>query len=142
MATYSASSAFATFPVKAQEKATQTVFFTFSGTISLSVSDKINIAKLPRGARICDAWFGGSIPGVGGTGWNLGDPGDFNRHGIVSLSSATAPARPAGLGAGFKFSMSDDVVPNDYWLLGLTVASAASTTNSISIHGAISYCLD
>lgn len=113
----------------------QSAFAAYSGAHSTSVSDEIQMLRLPRNAIVDMVRVGGNV-GVAGLSYNVGDDaGSKTRYGVISLSAATLTVT-AIQGLDYHYSLSDD--DREVTML-LTLATAASATASVSVHMQVLY---
>ncbi len=118
----------------------QTVFGLYNaGGETLSVSDTIQMVRIPNGAIIVDWAISGIVPGVTAQLVKIGDGGDDDRFGSVSLSATSQHLRPqASTGHAFQYSISDDANPL-YDTIDLTLGAQGSATVTCSIVLTVTY---
>lgn len=127
-------------PVKAGHIGTQCLNVTMTGTAASSVGDVLNVAKLPRGAKLESIEVYGACIGTLLT-FSVGDEGSATRHGTLSLTATSTYKTPTTMGLGYTYS-SISADAND-WLLKFTVATATSISSTgYSFTAQIRYHMD
>ena len=136
MAVVSSSAMVSTIIPRASVWGIQSAFAAYAGVHSQSVSDLIQMLRLPRNAIVDQIVVGGTAGGPAAPGvWACGDDLSTARFGNVSISTLTNPVM-APLGRDFHYSMSDDDLEVT---LGLTLVSVTSVCVSVSIHMQVLY---
>lgn len=109
-----------------------------AGGVTLSAGDVIQMVKVPNGAVIVHRAISG-VAGAAAVGLNIGDGGDGDRYGHVTLS-ATAHYHigNAAAGHGYQYSLSDDATVR-YDTVDLTIDSVSSATATCSIVLTVTY---
>lgn len=110
-----------------------------AGGLTLSVSDTIQMVRIPHGAIISEVKVSGNIPGQLVTSIEVGDDGDDDRYGVFSLSSSLQIQRMnVATGHGYQYSLSDDLEPR-YDTIDMTVAATATPTVTCSLVLSVTY---
>jgi hypothetical protein len=117
----------------------QTAYALYNASGStLSVSDVIQMVQVPHGAVIVDVHVSG-IAGTAATTLKVGDGGDDDRFGTVTLSATSQFLRTnAAAGHAAVVSVSADSTTR-YETIDLTVGAAASATTTCSIAMTVIY---
>lgn len=129
-ATYTASQAVASVPVRYYETGVHVNNVTFIGS-GHSVSDIVNLMKLPQGAKVVD-WYASAKSAEGLIQVKLGVTGDSETAlGTITASASTATAfnaRTNPLYTPAKVSLSDDRTPYNGFVYA-TLSSGSFTTS-------------
>lgn len=111
----------------------QTAFVSYSGVFSASVSDIVEMVRLPRAAIVDMIRVGGFLAATG-AGISVGDDvantaAAHTRYGTVSLSNTSSTTVLAG--GQYNYSLSDDDRDVTILLQGKDAATSASGSASI-----------
>lgn len=136
MANYSSSANATTKVPLARTYGSNWAFGAYSGTFSASISDQIEMVRLPRNAVVEQIVVGGTVAATAAS-LLVGDSASKSRYGTVSLSSA-ASAQPwvNVTGVDYHYSLSDDVGAVS---ILLTASANTSASGSASIHMGVWY---
>lgn len=105
---------------------------------TLSASDTIQMVRIPNKAVILDIQVSG-VAGAAATVVKIGDGGDDDRFGTVTLSATSQFLRSnAASGHCYQYSLSDDASPL-YDTIDITIQSASSVTTTASIVLSVAY---
>lgn len=135
MAAYS-SSAMANPAIK-HAYAPNTVSVLYTGTFSASVSDYIEMVKIPNKAVVDWIVIDGNVTATAATLQIGDDAGSKTRFGTVSLSNTTQ-ASMIVTGAGYRYSLSESDNDREAVLL-LTASASTSSSGSCSINFIVHY---
>lgn len=116
-----------------------TVSVLYTGTFSASVSDEIQMIKIPNKAVIDWIVVNGNVAATAATLQIGDDAGSKTRFGTVSLSNATQ-ASMIVTGAGYRYSLSESDNDREAVLL-LTASANTSASGSCSINFIVHYHL-
>lgn len=114
-----------------------TVSVLYTGTFSASVSDEIQLLKVPDQAVVDWIIVNGNVAATVAALQIGDDAGNKSRYGIVSLSNATQ-ASMIVTGAGYRYSLSQSDNDREAVLL-LTSAANTSASGSCSINFIVHY---
>lgn len=134
MAAYSTSNAATIAPSRIY--GSNFAYGSYSGTLSASVSDEIQMIRLPRNAVVEQVVVGGTCAATAASFLVGDDAGNKSRYGTVSLSNAATTTWANNAGMNFAYSLSDD--DRSVTLL-LTASANTSASGSASIHMGVWY---
>lgn len=136
MAAYSSSAMPSAVVPVARYYGQQTKFVCYTGTFSASVSDEIQMLKLPRNAIVDRVYVGGNVAATVASLLVGDDAGSKSRFGTVSLSNAAAPLLVLPNGLDYHYSLSDD---DQFVTILLTASAQTSASGSCSINMQVVY---
>lgn len=128
MAAYS-SSAMARTPFPGRVYGSNFACVQYSGLFSASVSDEIQMLKLPRNAVVEQVFVAGNVAATAASLQVGDDAGSKTRYGTASLSNVAA-LYTAFVGANYHYSLSDD---DASVTLLLTASANTSASGSCSL---------